>query len=120
MSAPWGCTETSPSEKSLIDSLFQYASQAVRSKAWPFAVTPTNVGARRYSTSFQSLSRIDCHINRSYCSAPVAFFQLGCVGGPPPMHPNTKKAITTKDTQEHKGITGLCFVEVCSRMISWC
>src|SRR5260370_21948569 len=103
MSAPWGCTETSPSERSFICALFQYPSQAARSRDWPLAFTPTNVGARWYSTLFQSLSRIACHIRRSYCSAPVAFFQLGCLGSP--AQPSRKRTTTTEDTKEHEGVT---------------
>src|SRR5262249_11065172 len=108
MSAPWGCTETSAREKSLSCTLFQCAIQAARSNACPLGVTPTNVGARWYSASFQSLSRIACHIRRSYCSAPVAFFQEGCLGARPIVQPVMQSTITTEDTKEHKNNKSLC------------
>src|ERR1700739_510693 len=43
---------------------------------------------------------MDCHIRRSCCSAPVAFFHVGCFGSP--AQPDSRKQ-TTKDTKKHKG-----------------
>jgi hypothetical protein len=103
MSGPLGCTVTSPIEKSVIGADFQWFTQPSRSNAWPCPFTPTNVGASRSATACQSLSCIACHISRSYCSAPVAFFQVGCLGAPPMVHPAKQSTITTEDTEAQRG-----------------
>src|SRR5215831_10107504 len=82
MSGPSGCTCNSPNENSVTCALFQSSSQPARSNMRPSAFTPTNVGDRLRSTLTQSLPWMDCHIRRSYCSAPVAFFHVGCLGSP--------------------------------------
>src|SRR5690242_9387813 len=100
MSGPSGCTCNSPNENSVTCAFFHSSSQPARSNMRPSAFTPTNVGERRRSTLTQSLPWMDCHIRRSCCSAPVAFFHVGCLGSP--AQPANKKQ-TTKDTKKHKG-----------------
>src|ERR1041385_234921 len=100
MSAPSGWTCTSPMENSTTCALFHCSSHPARSNIAPLAVTPTNVGERWLWTLSQSFFWMDCHIRRSFCSAPVAFFQVGCFGSP--AQPASRKQ-TTKDTKKHKG-----------------
>src|SRR5438270_8140749 len=98
ISAPSGWICISPKENSCKSAPFHCSSQPARSNILPSAVTPVNVGERCRSTLAQSLSWIACHIRRSCCSAPVAFFQVGCFGSPA----QPDKKIQSPTTKDHK------------------
>src|ERR1700704_6315467 len=101
MSVPSGWTCISPRENSPTGALCHCCSQPARSNIRPSAVTPTNIGERWRSTLAQSLLWMDCHIRRSFCSAPVAFFHVGCLGSPAQPDARMQNQIT-KDTKGHK------------------
>src|SRR5882724_2769646 len=101
MSDPSGWTCISPSENSRICALCHCCSQPARSNIRPSATTPTNVGEGWRSTVAPSLPCMDCHIRRSCCSAPVAFFHVGCLGSPAQPAARLQRP-TTKDTKHHK------------------
>src|SRR5437588_9551815 len=100
MSAPLGCTESSPRDKSRICTFFQCSTQPARSNFWPSGSTPTNIGARRCSISVQCLSRMACHMERSCCSAPGALSQVlffGSFQAVQPKHRKTRKRSASRE-----------------------
>src|SRR3954466_15387976 len=111
MSGPSGLTCTSPIENSRTCAFFHCSSHPARSNIAPSAVTPTNVQERWRSTLAQSFPWMDFHIRRSYCSAPVAFVHVGCLGSP--AQPESKILIaTTKDTKNHEARCPFTIVEL--------
>src|SRR6266700_509463 len=113
MSEPSGRTVTSPREYSPRWAFLQYSSHPARSRARPEAFTPANVGAKWPSTLAQSWSWTPCHMRRSYCSAPVALFQPGCLAAPAqptinratamiPIKRRIRTNLTTEYTEEHR------------------
>src|SRR5437016_1682592 len=102
MSAPFGCTESSPRDKSRICTFFQCSTQPARSNFWPSGSTPTNIGARRCSTSVQCLSRMACHMERSCCSAPGALSQVlffGSFQAVQPRHRNSGRRSANREVR---------------------